>query len=295
MPVKPTLPTFAQLTGLVREMYGDGAVIKDAPRAGIPGSIDAKDKLEIVSGSTKTSKVLGVRRTEDLVFRQRVVDAAVALADSGANFSGSWKADKVNKALWTLGYGGRMQVRKFLPDGKIGKPSEALNDIFENGGAYGFECATAMMVIYHKAILDHLGPEKFDALFSDPKMLAFFRWDIEDSDFTAVKSILETPGIGARPPVPGTHYYFANPDASDENSAFRGENVIYLGEGKYYAHGVVGATGKYVVTEKELLASLSALRKPGAQTVPHRIDLEMKIDGLAVSKLAVPDSDVLTG
>ena len=194
----------------------------------------------------------------------------------------------MNKKLWTMGYGGRMAVRKFLPGDKIGKPSDALNDLIENGDAYCFECATAMMVIYHKAILDHIGAEKFDAAFTDPKMLAFFRWDIEDSDFTDTKKLVEDPSLSGLPPVPGSHYYFANPDASDENSAFRGENVIYLGDNKYYAHGVVGASGGYIVTEEELMATLSALRKPGSKKKPYRVAMEMHLDGLAVSKIAVP-------
>ena len=290
MAVKPTLPSLESLSGLVKEMYGEGARIKDAPKAGLVGQVDAKDKLEIIDGAKSTTKVLGVTRTEDIVFRKRVVDAARALAEGGASFSGGWDTDAVNKKLWTLGYGGRMQVRKFLPGNQIGKPSVALNDIFENGDAYGFECATAMMVIYHKAILDHVGAEKFDALFSDPKMLAFFRWDIEDADYTKVKKLSEDPALAKQPAVPGSHYYFFNPDASAENSAFGGENVIYLGGGEYYAHGIVGSGGTYLVTDKEITETLSALRKPGAKVDPYRATMEMHMDGLAVSKLAVPDA-----
>ena len=285
------MPSFESLSPLVKEMYGEGAVINDV--GAVVGAVDAKDTLEIVAGGTKKTKVLGVTRTEDLVFRKRVVDAAHALAEGGASFSGSHKTDKVNKKLWTMGYGGRIQVRKFLPEGEIGKPSVALNDIFENGDQYGFECATAMMVIYHKAILDHLGADKFDALFSDPKMLAFFRWDIEDADYTAVKKLAQDPKLATKTVVPGSHYYFFNPDASDENSAFRGENVIYLGNDQYYAHGIVGAEGTYIVTEDEIMKTLSALRKPGASQAPHRAGMEMHLDGLAVSKLALPDASVI--
>ena len=47
------------------------------------------------------------------------------------------------------------------------------------------------------------------------------------------------------------HYYIANPDASDENSAFRGENVLYLGDGNYYAHGIVGDSGTASLPKKK--------------------------------------------
>jgi protein-glutamine gamma-glutamyltransferase len=141
-----------------------------------------------------------------------------------------------------------------------------------------------MMVIYHKAILDHIGDAAFDKLFSEPRMLAFFRWEVEDSDFKDVKRLTHKP----MPLVPGSHYYYKNPDASDENSAFGGENVIYLGEGKFYAHGCVGDDGTYIIDEQDLMRTLSALRRPGADKAPYRIDMEMHMDGLAVSKLAVP-------
>ncbi|MFH1809672.1 MAG: hypothetical protein ABIJ09_13075 [Pseudomonadota bacterium] len=275
---------FSALNKIARDIHGPEARIVDSARSGVPGQVDAKDTLEFVKGGTTVSKALGVDGTEDLVFRKHVVDAAYALAAGGASFSGHHSTDKVNKTLWTMGYGGKMAVRKFMPDGSIGKPSAALRDIFENGQQYGFECATAMMVIYHKAILDHIGDAAFDKLFSEPRMLAFFRWDIEDSDFKDVKRLTMKP----MPLVPGSHYYYKNPDASDANSAFGGENVIYLGDGKYYAHGCVGDEGTYIIDEKDLMRTLSALRRPGATAMPFRIDMEMHMDGLAVSTLAVP-------
>jgi len=286
MPVKPTLPSFAAVRGLVQELYGEGAKLVDSPNRGVPGQIDEFDRLAALeSGQTKTRK-LGIKRKEDIVFRQRVVEAAHGLAAGGAQFSASHTSDKVNKSLWTMGYGGKIQVRKFLPNDQIGKPSVALRDIFENGHDYAFECATAMMVIYHKAILDHLGDEKFDQLFSEPRMLSFFRWSVEDDDYTAVKSLVEDDKIIKQAPKPGAHYYFINPEASPENSAFGGENVLYLGDGLYYAHGIVGDSGSYIVTEDEIMATLSALRAPGSTVKPHRIGLELEMDAVKVAKLA---------
>jgi hypothetical protein len=292
MPVKPTLPSFSAVRGLVRELYGEGAKLTDSPTRGVVGEIDAFDRLQMLdaAGTAKTRK-LGMTRKEDLVFRQRVVEAAHDLAAGGAQFSPSHQSDKVNSALWTMGYGGKIQARKFLPNDQLGKPSAALQDIFDNGNAYAFECATAMMVIYHKAILDHIGADKFDALFSQPRMLSFFRWSIEDEDYTKVKKLVEDDKIIKQPPKPGAHYYFLNPDASDENSAFGGENVLYLGDGTYYAHGIVGDSGSYIVTEDEIMATLSALRKPGATTKPHRIGLELEMDALKVAKLAETQAD----
>jgi protein-glutamine gamma-glutamyltransferase len=283
----PSRRDLASLNRIAKEIYGEEAQIRDRPIAGEKGKIEKKDRFEYVKDGRAVSTVVGVTRTEDLVFRQNVVEAAYALAESGAAFSAGQATDKVNKKLWTLGYGGRMQVRKFLPEGKFGKPSEALNDIFENGKQYGFECATAMMVIYHKAILDHVGADAFDQMFTEPRNLTFFRWSIEDDDYTDIKRLTMKPS----PLHPGSHYYFKNPDASAENSAFGGENVIYLGEGKFYAHGIHGADGTYIVTENEITHTLSSLRRRGATEKPYRVDMEMHMDGLALSKLAVPDAD----
>lgn len=286
-PVRTAARTdFASLERLARELHGPDVRLVDGTGAtGAVGALDARDRLRFEKGGKPIDRVLGAKRAEDLAFRKCVVDAAYALADSGASFSGSADGDKVNTALWTMGYGGKMGVRKFLADGSLGKPSAALKDIFDNGRAYGFECATAMMVIYHKAILEHVGAEAFDALFTEPRMMSFFRWSIEDDDFADVKTLLHKP----TPLRPGSHYYYENVDASPENSAFRGENVIYLGEGKFYAHGVVGASGQYIVTEQELVRSLSSLRRAGATKAPRRIDMEMHLDGLALSKKAVAE------
>ena len=293
-PINPNLgaPVRAAFTDLktaqmvARELYGASATLVDGPvtSAGA-GALDHKDKLTFDKDGASITRTLGAKRGEEIAFRARVVGAAKELAASGASFSGSAQTDKVNKQLWTMGFGGRMQVRKFLPDGELGKPSAALRDIFANGRQYGFECATAMMIIYHKAMLDHVGDAAFDDMFTEPKNLAFFRWSIEDDDFLDVKKLVHKP----MPLQPGSHYYFSNPDASPENSAFRGENVLYLGDGLYYAHGIVGSSGTYLVTEKDIMDTLSSLRRAGAATKPSRDAMAMWLDGYALAKKAFPD------
>ena len=288
MPVFPKPPLRTPLQDMktaervAREMYGPTATIVDK---GVPGVLDRRDQLVRSDGTRTITGTLGVKRTEEIAFRAHVVNAAKALAAGGAAFAGASDGDKVNKDLWTMGFGGRIQVRKFMPDGSIGKPAEALRDMFSNGRAYGFECATAMMVIYHKAILDHVGDEAFNKMFSEPRQLAFFRWSIEDTDVLDVKKLVHKP----MPLQPGTHYYYSNPDASPENSAFGGENVLYLGQGEFYAHGIVGSSGSYIVSEKDIVDTLSSLRRTGATTAPSREAMAMWLDGYALSKKAFPD------
>jgi hypothetical protein len=280
--------TDLKTAGMVaRELYGPTAKLVDQTEGAraLPGVLDKRDRVIFEQDGKTVTRTLGVKRSEEIAFRARVVHAAKDLAASGASFAGDAAGDKVNQDLWTMGFGGRMQVRKFLADGTLGRPSAALRDIFSNGRAYGFECATAMMVIYHKAMLDHVGDDAFDAMFTEPRNLAFFRWSIEDDDFVDVKRLAHKP----MPLQPGTHYYYSNPDASPENSAFGGENVLYLGDGQFYAHGIVGDSGTYLVTEKDIVDTLSALRRPGATTKPTREAMAMWLDGHALSKKAFPD------
>lgn len=280
---QPRTPiTTAQAEAVAKELHGPTARIVDR---GVVGVLDKKDRLVREEGGRTVNGAVGVKRNEEIAFRARVVTAAKELAASGASFAGSADGDRVNQKLWTMGFGGRMQVRKFLADGELGRPSAALRDIFDNGHQYGFECATAMMVIYHKAILDHVGDDAFDAMFTEPRHLAFFRWSIEDDDFLDVKKLVHKP----TPLMPGSHYYYTNPDASAENSAFGGENVLYLGDGQFYAHGIVGSSGTYLVTEQDIMDTLSALRRPGATTKPSRVAMAMWLDGYALSKKAFPD------
>jgi hypothetical protein len=274
--------TTVQAETVAKDLYGPSARIIDK---GVPGVLDKKDRLVREEGGRTINGVVGAKRNEEIAFRARVVTAAKDLASSGASFAGSAEGDRVNQKLWTMGFGGRMQVRKFLEGGEIGKPSAALRDVFTNGHQYGFECATAMMVIYHKAILDHVGDAAFDAMFTEPRNLAFFRWSIEDDDFLDVKKLVHKP----MPLMPGSHYYYTNPDASPENSAFSGENVLYLGDGQFYAHGIVGSSGTYLVSEQDITDTLSALRRSGSSIAPSRVAMAMWLDGYALSKKAFPD------
>ena len=242
--------------------------------------VDAKDSFVRVdpAGGKPQVVALGRKRLDEVTLRVNIAQAARDLAASGANFSATASSDAVNPLLWTLGYGGRMQVRKFLADGTIGSPAKAIRDIFSHGEHYGFECATAMMVIFHKAILETVGDAAFDAMFAHPRNLTFFRWEVKDDDYLALEKIDKN---GDQLTV-GSHYYYKNPDASEENSAFAGENVIYLGveNGRrmFYGHGIVGAKGTYVVSEAELLASLRSLRRYGAATEPFRDDFRYSLD-----------------
>jgi hypothetical protein len=253
----------AETEKLLKEVYGPSAVLRDA---GLKGQVDPADVFIYKNGKGKLVKTtLGKTRAQQASMQLNIVKAAKAFHAAGVNFSGSSKTDKVNKDLWWMGYGGKMGVRQGV------KPSDALNDIFKNGDKYGMECATGTMVIFYKGILDTIGPKDFDRAFEKTRL---FRWDIKDDDFKKAEKVGKLPGYW-----PGDHTYFKNPDFDPAHSAFQGENVIYLGEGMYFGHGLG------VVSEQGVIDSLNGLRKPGAKKGAYRDDFELRLDGGKIAGL----------
>ena len=268
MPVGKVTHSRAEVEALLKEVYGPSVELRDA---GMPGRVDPADVFVYRNGKgTLVRTKLGTTRYHQAQIQLNVVKAARAFHAAGVNFSGSSKTDKVNQELWWMGYGGKMGVRQGV------KPSDALNDIFQNGPKYGMECATGTLVVLYKGILDTIGPADFDRAFAKTRL---FRWDIKDDDFQKAELHGNLPGYW-----PGDHTYFKNPDFDPAHSAFQGENVIYLGQGMYFGHGLG------IVSEREVISSLNSLRRPGATTSAFRDGFELRLDGRRIAKLDVdPD------
>ncbi len=263
MTVRKVQHSHAETEKMLKEVYGPSAVLRDA---GMPGKVDPADVFVYRNGKGKLVKTtLGKTRHQQAAIQLNVVKAAKAFHAAGVNFAGSSKQDKVNQDLWWMGYGGKMGVRQGV------KPSDAINDIFKNGSKYGMECATATMVILYKGILDTIGPKDFDTAFAKTRL---FRWDIKDDDFKKAERVGKLPGFW-----PGDHTYFKNPEFDPANSAFQGENVIYLGDGQYFGHGLG------VVSEQGVIDSLNGLRRSGATKTAYRDDFELRLDGKTIAML----------
>ena len=67
------------------------------------------------------------------------------------------------------------------------------------------------------------------------------------------------------------------------NSAFQGENVIYLGNGQFFGHGLG------VMSEREVIDGLNGMRRWGATKSAHRDDFELRLDPKRIAKLDVKD------
>lgn len=137
-------------------------------------------------------------------------------------------------------------------------PSLAMLEIFDpkKPSMFEFECATAQVIAYDKALLDYMGAKDFDLLFSAGIQLHSLVW----------------PGI--YPPMkpwealPGDGVAFRNPDST--NQAAKNENALFLGGDEYYGHDLG------VLTKERMLDVLKSSVKPGGQA-PYPFDTGLKV------------------
>jgi protein-glutamine gamma-glutamyltransferase len=170
--------------------------------------------------------------------RREICAAALALHDSDTAFA-VFANSRCNEQYWTRTSNGGWRLR--------GRPSDAIGDIFANGRLYATECATAMVIVYYKALLEVCGEDLFNRTFRD---IYLMDWDIRDPLLVAVGRM--TPATEL---IPGDRAYFANPDHSPDLPQWQGENVIVLGNDSYYGHGIG------VTSADSIISSLNSRRK----------------------------------
>ncbi|WP_165972347.1 protein-glutamine gamma-glutamyltransferase [Paenibacillus piri] len=196
----------------------------------------------------KNSSVLySYESADELLFelrmRSRIIEESRALDQSGVTFAG-FRDSRCNEDYWERDDLGGFR----LISGK--SPSEAISDIFTNGQFYTFECATAVTIILYKSILDMMGAEKFDSLFSN---LILYDWhQHRNLRIKTERSRSEA--------VAADIVYFENPDFLPSAPWWRGENAIKLEGGLYYGHGAG------IQTEDTIIGVLNRTRTPGSTT-----------------------------
>lgn len=176
----------------------------------------------------------------ELTLRKNIIVSAKAMNKSKVRFT-LFRNSRCNPAYWQLTSVGGFLLR----DGV--KPSDAIQDIYLSSSRYGFECATAMMIIYYHAVLNVLGESLFNQLFQD---IYLYSWHADAE-------------LGVRPYetydlIPGDVAYFINPDFNPQNPQWKGENAVVLEDGKCFGHGIGIQTGEKIILE------LNKKRKPGS-------------------------------
>ncbi|QOS92545.1 protein-glutamine gamma-glutamyltransferase [Brevibacillus sp. JNUCC-41] len=159
---------------------------------------------------------------------------------SNAEFS-TLEESASNQQYWHLSKDGTFTLQPGV------LPHAALVDIFINGGLYAFECGTAIVVTFLKAILDLIGPRNFDDLFSN---LVLYDWHPPQNMELIVHK--------GRDYLPGDCLYFKNPEHDLATPEWQGENAILLGKDLLYGHGIGITSSQGIIDE------LNSNRKPFA-------------------------------
>jgi protein-glutamine gamma-glutamyltransferase len=217
-------------------------------------SLSGKQK-EIYEYLDRNLTMFEYETTNQLLFeirlRENIVESAMKLKDSGVAFT-SFTYSKFNPVYWTRVPSGYLLKPNVLP-------STAINDIYSNGQEYGFECSTAMVVIFYKAVLDSIRLADFNHLFGG---LLVWNWNY-DSDLAIIT-------LEGNEFIPGDVVYFMNPDF--DKPIWRGENAVYLGKDLYFGHGVG------IGTADEMIKALNTLRKEGAVTSAYMLQQHSRLN-----------------
>jgi protein-glutamine gamma-glutamyltransferase len=245
-----------------------GAKLLDA---NFNGKLDADDLIFTKDAHGKVDVTrIGKALRDRVLIGSAMVDAAYAMAKAGHEF-GDLEA---NPKFWKTS-GGSMGVMKLKPGVR---PSEALRDIFAHPDKYRFECATALVALRYKAILELIGEKDFDRICGDLKIGPWQQendaarvWKIEGR---GEKADVEATERDKKKIKPGDYTYFKNWDVSKKgfDEGWQGENVIYLGGGKYYGHPFGITTGE------EIVRYLNENRKAGSKRSASLLDLRARLD-----------------
>ncbi|OKL36890.1 protein-glutamine gamma-glutamyltransferase [Domibacillus mangrovi] len=174
----------------------------------------------------------------ELMLRKNIILSARAMNQSNMRFEVFAKS-YCNPRYWHLTSSGGFLLRHDV------KPSDAIYDIYMNSSQYGFECATAKVIIYYHALLNLISESLFNQLFQN---IYLYGWHVD-------------PDLGLTSNytghfLPGDVVYFKNPDFDPQTPQWRGENAVVLGDGTYFGHG----TG--IKTAEQMIHALNRRRKP---------------------------------
>ncbi|WP_099205499.1 protein-glutamine gamma-glutamyltransferase [Scatolibacter rhodanostii] len=210
---------------------------------------------EVLRTMDQSATVYRFDSVEELRFtlsmRHKTVEAAKLQSRSGLRFA-TFHDAFCNEEYWERTSNGGFQLKP----GAV--PSEAILDIFKNGRKYGTECATAMVIIIYKALLEVYGADLFNRTF---KNIYLMDWSIRQPLLQEIGTPRKVPEL-----LVGDRAYFMNPQVSPETSWWRGENVIVMLDNLFYGHGIG------IRTAPEIIASLNRNRIEGATESAYLMD-----------------------
>jgi len=196
--------------------------------------------LDMMSADAKEHQYDSVNTLKfELRLRKEVVDAAVKLNDSSFSFA-RFEQSKCNPVYWDRTDNGGFMLRPGA------NAAQAIRDIFTNGDQYATECATAIVIVYGKALVEVLGENLFNQQFPQ---IYLMDWHSE----SILQDVIEEQDISNL--LIGDGGYFSNPDFDPSTPEWQGENVIVLSGPMYYGHGIG------IESASQIVRALNARRK----------------------------------
>lgn len=186
----------------------------------------------------------------ELRLRDSIVIAARSIASSGVSFQ-VFRKSTANPAFWVRSSEGGFSLRRDV------LPSDAIRDIYRHGSLYATECSTVMTIVYYKALLDVLPEGLYNSLYQG---IYLMNWEHLDRNLAIVKY------VRASDELPGDARYIINPDVDPLTPQWRGENVFYLGNRRYFGHGAG------ITEARTIVRGLNALRRAGATISAYMLD-----------------------
>lgn len=222
----------------------------------------SSDSVEyiIVDMLSKSDRVYRFSTLDELMFeinlRRKIIDASIALYRSRLAFR-IFSEAKCNEDYWSLRDDGGFVLREGV------LPSDAINDIFLNTRKYGTECATAIVIVYYKAVLDIYGEDLFNSSFSE---IVLMNWQQIDN-ILGIRTYRNLADY-----LPGDCRYFRNPDVNPLTPEWQGENAIDLSGGMYYGHGIG------ITSADRIIDALNQNRVEGSETSAYLMETATRPD-----------------
>lgn len=221
------------------ETFDIDAVIDRYPAGSVEGMV-----LRTMANSTGQYAYGTLAQLEfELAMRREIVNAARGLNRSGMDFAVFHKSRR-NPQYWDRTSNGGFRLKEGV------SPSDAIMDIYKNGSKYATECATAMMMVYYRALISLYGAERFDMLFPNIYLMNWSQIDPRLKEVGEPRKVTDK--------LIGDRAYFANPDVDPKTPEWQGENVIIMPDNLYYGHGVG------ITTAERIIRGLNASRKKDA-------------------------------
>jgi len=235
-----------------------------------PGSIE-RNIISILSASDETYDYDSEYQLKfELKLRKNTVAASYGLYRSRMSFR-TFRNSVCNTVYWERTNEGGFLLR---PDVK---PSNAIKDIFDNGWMYGTECATAIVIVFYKAVLDVFPEALFNELFPE---IYLMDWQYLDNDL-GIRYYTNPADY-----LPGDCRYFKNPDVNPLTPQWQGENAIDLSGGIFYGHGIG------IQKPEGIIEALNEHRKSGSEISAYLQDSATYPDFryLASASTRLPDA-----